>query len=43
MDKREKHIKDRLVQAIISLTKEKEWTKINVTDLINCGIGLNII
>ena len=35
MDKREKQVKDRLMQAMISLTKEKEWTKITVTDLIN--------
>ena len=35
MDKREKKVKDRLMQAMISLAKEKEWTKITVTDLIN--------
>ena len=35
MDKREKQVKDRLMQAMISLAKEKEWTKITVTDLIN--------
>ena len=34
MDKREKQVKDRLMQAMISLTKEKEWSKISVTDLI---------
>ena len=34
MDKREKQVKDRLMQAMISLTKEKEWSEISVTDLI---------
>ncbi|MCH4183809.1 MAG: TetR family transcriptional regulator C-terminal domain-containing protein [Prevotella sp.] len=35
MDRREKQVKDRLMQAMIILTKEKDWSKITVTDLIN--------
>lgn len=35
MDKREKQVKDRLVQAMTALAKEKDWSKITVTDLIN--------
>jgi AcrR family transcriptional regulator len=35
MDKREKQVKDRLMQAMIILSKEKDWSKITVTDLIN--------
>ena len=34
MDKREKQVKDRLMQAMIDLSKEKAWTRITVTDLI---------
>lgn len=34
-DKRERQVKDRLMQAMIELSSEKEWSKITVTDLIN--------
>ena len=35
MDKREKQVKDRLMNAMLDLSREKEWTKITITDLIN--------
>ncbi len=34
-DKREKQVKDRLLNAMIALSQQKEWTHITVTDLIH--------